>query len=181
MRRTLTLHPGSRCAAATGVEAEAVRLRPGVLDLRFVVIGRIGGLLVPPAAASGRADGLWRHTCFEAFLRAAPDGGYYEFNLSPSTRWQAYRFDGYRTGMRAADGIAAPRIDVQLDGASLILRATLELDGVPGLPAGAVWSVGLAAVLEEADGGLSYWALAHPPGRPDFHHSDCFALELPPA
>jgi hypothetical protein len=21
--------------------------------------------------------------------------------------------------------------------------------------------------------------LAHPPGKPDFHHSDCFALELP--
>jgi hypothetical protein len=23
--------------------------------------------------------------------------------------------------------------------------------------------------------------LAHPPGKPDFHHSDCFALELPAA
>jgi hypothetical protein len=34
-------------------------------------------------------------------------------------------------------------------------------------------------VIEETNGRLSYWALAHPPGKPDFHHSDCFALELP--
>jgi hypothetical protein len=33
-------------------------------------------------------------------------------------------------------------------------------------------------VLEENDGGKSYWALAHSPAKPDFHHTDCFALEL---
>ena len=31
-----------------------------------------------------------------------------------------------------------------------------------------------------ACGGISYWALAHPPGKPDFHHADGFALELSP-
>ena len=35
-----------------------------------------------------------------------------------------------------------------------------------------------AAVVEEADGRLSYWALRHPPGRPDLHHADAFALRL---
>jgi hypothetical protein len=33
-------------------------------------------------------------------------------------------------------------------------------------------------VIEDADGSLSYWALAHPPGRPDFHHTEAFALDL---
>jgi hypothetical protein len=33
-------------------------------------------------------------------------------------------------------------------------------------------------VIEAADGSLSYWALRHPPGKPDFHHRDAFALEL---
>jgi hypothetical protein len=33
-------------------------------------------------------------------------------------------------------------------------------------------------VIEAIDGTLSYWALAHAPGSPDFHHLDCFALEL---
>jgi hypothetical protein len=33
-------------------------------------------------------------------------------------------------------------------------------------------------VIEENDGMLSYWSLKHPPGNPDFHHPDSFALEL---
>jgi hypothetical protein len=38
--------------------------------------------------------------------------------------------------------------------------------------------IGLSAVLHETDETKSYWALAHPPGNPDFHHPDCFALNL---
>jgi hypothetical protein len=41
--------------------------------------------------------------------------------------------------------------------------------------------MGISAILVERDGRKSYWALAHPPGEPDFHHPDCFALELPAA
>jgi hypothetical protein len=36
----------------------------------------------------------------------------------------------------------------------------------------------LAAVSEAAGGRLTYWALQHPPGEPDFHHPDGFVLEL---
>ena len=36
----------------------------------------------------------------------------------------------------------------------------------------------LAAVIEATDGSLSYWALAHPSDKPDFHHPDSFVLEL---
>jgi hypothetical protein len=38
--------------------------------------------------------------------------------------------------------------------------------------------IGLCAVIEEKGGTLSYWALRHPPGKPDFHHRRGFALEL---
>ena len=38
--------------------------------------------------------------------------------------------------------------------------------------------LGLSAVIEEVNGRKSYWALAHPVGKPDFHHNDCFTLEL---
>jgi hypothetical protein len=38
--------------------------------------------------------------------------------------------------------------------------------------------MGLSAVIEERDGMLSYWALRHAPGKPDFHRRDGFALEL---
>lgn len=41
------------------------------------------------------------------------------------------------------------------------------------------WMAAISAVIEEADGTKSYWALAHPPGKPDFHHPDGFVLALP--
>ena len=36
----------------------------------------------------------------------------------------------------------------------------------------------LSAVIDEAGGAVSDWALAHGAGKPDFHHADCFALDL---
>jgi hypothetical protein len=44
--------------------------------------------------------------------------------------------------------------------------------------AGARLTLALSAVIEDEDGVLSYWALKHPAGKPDFHHRDAFALEL---
>src|SRR5580704_17567206 len=172
MRHTLRLHPDSRCAAATRIEVDIARPRPGSLILSYIVSGRIGDLRLPPVAAAARADELWRHTCFEAFVRPSAGPGYYEFNFSPSTQWAAYQFSGYRSGMRVATEIAAPRIEVRSRGESYTLQAALELD--PLSP----WRLGLSAVLEETNGRKSYWALAHPPGKADFHHSDCFALEF---
>jgi hypothetical protein len=53
------------------------------------------------------------------------------------------------------------------------------LGATVAVPADKTWQLGLSAVLEEADGTKSYWALAHPPGdKPDFHHADCFAAQL---
>ena len=173
MHHTLRLHPDSHCAAATQIEADVVRPHPGSLILSYVVSGRIGDLRLPPVVAAARADELWRHTCFEAFVRPSTGSPYYEFNFSPSTQWAAYHFSGYRGGMRVATEIAAPRIEVRSSAESYTLQAALELDGV-SLP----WRIGLSAVLEETNGRKSYWALAHPPGKADFHHADCFALEL---
>ena len=173
MRHTLRLHPDSRCVAATHVEADIARPRPGSLILSYVVSGRIRNLRWPPVVAAARADELWRHTCFEAFVRPSIGSAYYEFNFSPSTRWTAYQFSSYRSGMRVATEIAAPRIEVRSTAESYTLQAALEFGGL-SLPR----RLGLSAVLEETNGRKSYWALAHPPGKADFHHADCFALEL---
>jgi hypothetical protein len=43
------------------------------------------------------ADDLFRG------LRADCADGYVEYNLSPSGAWAAYRFDGYREGMRGLE------------------------------------------------------------------------------
>ena len=173
MRHTLRLHPDSLCAAATRIEVDIARPRAGSLILSYVVSGRISDLRMPPVVAAVRADELWRHTCFEAFVRASPGPTYYEFNFSPSTQWAAYQFGSYRSGMRVATEIAAPRIEVRSDKVTYTLQAALELDGLSS-----PLHLGLSAVLEETNGRKSYWALAHPPGKADFHHADCFALEL---
>lgn len=160
---------------------DIARPRSDGLVLSYILNGTMSDILLPPRAAAARSDQLWQHTCFEAFVRAPSGTGYYEFNFSPSTEWAAYRFSSHRGGMRVADGIDAPLIDAQSEPQSFALRAALDLRGLPDLVHGASWQVGLSAVIEEAGGEMSYWALAHPPGKPDFHHADCFVLELSPA
>jgi hypothetical protein len=179
MRQTLRCHPDFPSLAATHIDVDVTQPRAGSLLLCYVVAGKIGDLRIPPVASPQRTDELWQSTCFEAFLRTA-NGVYYEFNFAPSTRWAAYRFTGYRSGMLAA-GMNAPHIEVETSPKQFTLRASLELDRVLGLPRDAIWRLGLSAMIEDASGGKSYWALAHPPGKPDFHHSDCFAYELSPA
>lgn len=177
MRSVLIIHPESRCDAVQRIEADIVR-RPGEIALRYVVTGAIDDLRLPATRAPARADELWRHTCFEVFLRIGAGPSYAEFNFAPSTEWAAYRFSSYREGMTAWE-LEAPRIDVDARAEGLTLQSTLDLNDA-AFP-GDSWRLGLAAVIEETNGRKSYWALAHPAGRPDFHHSDCFALELAPA
>src|SRR5580704_12597995 len=98
MRLALKLHPDSTSAAASSVEVEIVRPQESVLLLLYVVIGKTSGLRLPSIVTPARADELWRHTCFEAFIGVPPRIGYYEFNFSPSTQWAAYRFSDYRAG-----------------------------------------------------------------------------------
>src|SRR5215471_14541747 len=100
MRQALRLHPDSRCVAVTHIEVDIVHPRAGGLILNYLVCGTIDDLRIPPIMATVRNDGLWRHTCLEAFIRASPGVMYYEFNFAPSTQWAAYRFSSYRSGMR---------------------------------------------------------------------------------
>jgi hypothetical protein len=181
MRQVLKRHPESLGFAAMHVEVDVARPRASRLVLRYVVTGTIGDLLMPPVVAAARAHELWQHTCFEAFIRPSPGLAYYEFNFSPSTQWAAYRLDSYRSGLQAVAEIGAPWFDVQSAPERFTLQAALELDGLPGLSGDASWRLGLSALIEDTRGRTSYWALAHPPGQPDFHHSDCFAHEFSPA
>ena len=176
MRRSLLLHPDCRCAAVERIEADIVRSAPTGLTVQYFVTGDIRALKLPLPAGAGRADELWRHTCFELFLRAPEEDSYCEFNFAPSLQWAAYRFDGYRSGMQNL-GVGAPRIAIRQEKTSLELQAALALDGVADSETD--WNFALCTVIEETSGNRSYWALAHPAGKPDFHYADAFALSLP--
>lgn len=138
---------------------------------------------MPDLFSPGRANDLWKTTCFELFLQPAESPGYLEFNFSPSTRWSAYAFDGHRQGRRDFPLTVEPIIErepaLEPDEANVIyaLNAEVDLSDIPNVP----HLMGVCAVIEETDGTISYWALAHPPGKPDFHDPACFALVLPAA
>ena len=176
MRVELNPHAETQSRAVANVAVEAARADRGMLALRFEASGDLRDLVVP-AKARGRADGLWRTTCFEAFLAPAGAAGYCEFNFSPSGQWAAYRFDGYRQGMRALEEIYDPHIEIEAG--PELLSVTVDLDLAAALPRREAWRLGLSAVIAVAGEDTSYWALAHPVAKPDFHHPDNFALELP--
>lgn len=177
MRVELKPHPDWPCPAVEQMEAEVQRPAHDVVWVRFRVVGAIAQLRLPPGRSSARTDELWRTTCFEAFLRPPGQTGYLEFNFAPSGAWAAYAFDDYREGMRPLEPFAGPRVVAESGADQLVVQVEAQ---VAGLGDGG-WRLGLSAVLEGLDGARSYWAAAHPPGKPDFHHPDCFALELPKA
>jgi hypothetical protein len=176
MRQLLKLHAQSRCPAEVEIAVEVTRPCARGLTFSYVLTGSLGELNIPPATTPSRKDELWRHTCFEAFIRAA-GVEYYEFNFAPTTHWAAYRFSGYRSGREPAE-IQAPVIAVQSDASRCILEASLRLDSLAPLSDQASWHLGLSAVIEMRNGGISYWALVHPSEAPDFHHPESFAYEL---
>jgi hypothetical protein len=178
LHQALRLHPDSLCAAATRVEAEIAWPRSGSLELSYVVSGRIGDLRLPPVVAAARADELWRHTCFEAFLQTSSSTAYYEFNFAPSGQWAAYQFSGYRRGMVIADVLCAPKIETVSNSAWYELKVLLQLNGLSKSESNSSWRLGLSAVIEESAGHTSYWALEHLTGKPDFHRADCFTSEI---
>ncbi len=168
----LIRHPETPCAAVDRIDVAIARPQPGVLALRYTVAGRIADVRIAPPSDPVRTDELWRTTCFEAFVEATPGAGYYEFNLSPSGKWAAYHFTDYREGMAVAE-LAPPAIILGANATHIDVDALIYLP-----PYDAPWQLALAVVIEETNGAVSYWALKHPAGRPDFHHADGFVLEL---
>ncbi|HYT57642.1 MAG TPA: DOMON-like domain-containing protein [Verrucomicrobiae bacterium] len=135
-------------------------------------------LLIPLPRQPCRIDGLWQHTCFEAFIGFKDSPVYFEFNFSPSGEWAAYAFRTYRDGGPIENDELDPKIVVRKESETLELRAMIRLDRLPAIQPTATLRVALSAVIEDINGRLSYWALNHPAGKPDFHHPDSFALDI---
>jgi hypothetical protein len=177
-RAALVSHPDTPGEAVWRIAVEANLVAGMTLGCNYSLHGDLERVRVPGARTGRRADGLWQHTCFEVFVAAAGDPGYLEFNFSPGLDWAAYRFAAYRKEMSPANLAQAPGLNVRRMADRLDLSATVHLAGLGTAFAAPRLRVALAAVVEEEDGRLSYWALQHPPGNPDFHHADGFALEL---
>jgi len=174
----LTCHPSSPTEAVRAVTATARIAGAGKLAVRFHVEADMSRIVLPPLTRAQRRDELWRHTCFEIFA-AVPDGeAYVELNFSPSSEWAMYGFVGYRRGMATIEVRRPPRVAVRPMARGLSLEAVTYLEELPAPAPGSTLRAGLAAIIEETGGHLSYWALTHPAALPDFHHRLGFALQV---
>jgi len=167
----LACHPETPSAAVRAVRARLARPRADLLEVSYAIEGELARLLVPAPRPPRFAERLWQHCCCELFVARKGEPGYREFNFSPSGEWAAYAFARYREGAPLRDAALNPGIGARVSARELRLEASVAC--TPGR-----LNLGVSAVIEEAGGGLSYWALRHAPGKPDFHHPDAFALEL---
>ncbi|MEO7563912.1 MAG: DOMON-like domain-containing protein [Sphingomicrobium sp.] len=142
------------------------------LNMWFGVSAPASRFVLPDHGEPGRRDELWRSTCFEAFLRPDGDSAYQEWNFAPAGDWAAYDFTARREGMAEAAVVAPPYVRTEDNLTWWAFGATLSIES------GRRWALGLSAVLEERDGTISHWALAHNGDRPDFHDPACFTAAL---
>ena len=174
----LVAHRDTSHHPVSGIAVDVRLASAATLVCNYSLHGDVGRVRVSGPGAGHRSDGLWQHTCFEAFVAAPGAADYYEFNFSPTLDWAAYQFTDYRNGMAPANLTQAPGLQVRRSPEQLELMATMHLAGLAALRDAPVLHLALAAVIEDHRGRLSYWALEHPVGKPDFHHPDGFTIEL---
>lgn len=174
----LLIHPSTPSTVMRSLDVQLSSSAPGLLTLGYNLHADVSRIRVGPEMLPGRADGLWKHTCFEAFIQPGESAGYYELNFSPTRQWAAYRFDGYRDGMRPVELSSSPEIRVRKAPELMELQVTFPLPVSAAAGAAYCLRLALTAVVEEESGRLCYWSARHPQGKPDFHHADGFALEL---
>lgn len=169
-------HPATNTPFVHAIEVRVGWSQDDTLALTYTLTGDCSRVRIPTLQPQVRIDGLWQHTCFEAFIAPKDGTAYWEFNCSPSSEWAMYHFHRYRE--RAAEGeiIASPQIISQVTANRFVLATHLHL---PAQLIRQPLRLGLSAVIEDERGTLSYWALQHPSEKPDFHHSDAFVLEIP--
>jgi hypothetical protein len=176
--RWIALEPHA-CApplCVDAVSASCVFASQTMLEFRYRIRGEVEQLPLPAAPGGQRRDGLWQHSCCEAFISTG-DGTYVELNFAPNGDWAAYHFSAYRK--RGADPVmAAPAVRTQHGPGWFELAADVDVRPWLAVEAGKPLQISLAAVLEERADRCSYWALRHAGERPDFHDATGFTLQV---
>jgi hypothetical protein len=176
MQVPLVIHPDCAPSPVTDIVVDIGGLGATSLTLGFQVKCPPGTIALGEPNSGERRDGLWRTTCFEAFIAEDEAPGYCEFNFAPSSDWAAYQFDTYREGMRDLATGLAPSIEFEQTKDGFDVWVWLELPEF-GINSSRL-RLGLTAVIAAASGELSYWSVRHGSDRPDFHHPDCLAIDL---
>jgi hypothetical protein len=146
--------------------------------VRYVIAADFSRLRIPRPRPKAIAEQLWQHTCCELFVRRRGVAAYHEFNFAPSGEWAAYSFETYRNAQHLMGVSIEPGVELRTTAEALELDAAIRLDRLSAGHVRDALALSVTAVIEESDGRFSYWAVAHPSGKPDFHHHDAFALSF---
>lgn len=190
--RALVPHPSRHAAAGSfgPVSVRARALRSGdALAFEYELIGDTRAVVLPADVSAAlaqdrrqRQDGLWKTTCWEAFVGSPGDSRYVEFNFSPFGDWNAYQFSAYREGMADANVTiigASVRTGLGPDGRS-VLAWRFEVRPDDRLSFAGPLEISLAAVLARSNSDVLHLALTHVGDTPDFHLRASFIDRLPP-
>lgn len=150
----------------------------GFLNLQYRLAGETGKIQLPERSTSPvRKDDLWANTCFEFFLAFPDDSRYWEFNLSPSGDWNVYHMEAYRRmGFREETSIQRLEVEMKREAGYVLLNADVDLS--PLISGNQRLQLGIASIVQSANQHETYWALAHPHPKPDFHVRDSFLIQL---
>ncbi|MDA8090594.1 MAG: DOMON-like domain-containing protein [Nitrospiraceae bacterium] len=154
----------------------SVERRKDRFSIGYEITGSLSSIELPVADVPSRRYSLWEKTCMEFFLGPRNSTRYWEFNLSPAGLWNTYSFESYREGMREEPSFE--KLPFVVHAGPRALRLSLEFNLAAIVPPGLDINVAVSAVIKMKDGNMSYWALAHPPVRPDFHDRACFKIAL---
>ena len=147
------------------------------LQITYLLAGNLAAIVIPPLSKTPtRQYELWEHTCFEFFLGLKGFPKYWEFNLSPAGDWNIFRFANYRQDIsqELAFNSLPFTFGEQTDSCQLNLAVDINqiIDPEQNL------EVGIAAVIENQQQQISYWALTHATTTADFHQRDSFIINL---
>ena len=180
IKKTLRPSIGNEVDAVLGIEAGVWR-DSGIITIEYALYGLLSHLVIPgqePDSHGTRCDELWRHTCFELFVKEvdAKNTSYLECNFSPSGNWNIYSFGSYRKDMMEVEEVLKPKITVEETKKIFSLAAEVDLTGL--VSDSSTVDIGVACVVENVAGKLGHWTLNHTGEAPDFHDPRSFILQL---
>ncbi|MCX7978867.1 MAG: hypothetical protein N2578_07675 [Bdellovibrionaceae bacterium] len=139
--------------------------------------GDLSSFVIPKCSSSpfkllepNRKNELWKETCFEFFIRPKGQERYWEFNLSPSGKWNLYSLAKYRDELVPSKDLIDGEVSV--DGSNQLYKITASLNA-PEL-AKSPFMYNLTCVLQCAGQKTLFFAPRHPKTKPDFHDPSCF-------
>ncbi len=140
------------------------------ITLRYELLGFVD-VLWPEINKNQRKFDLWKHTCFELFLKKENEDRYLEFNFSPSHEWDSYEFQSYRKPQPVVR-FESPVVIIKTY--DYILEVELEL---PPSWLDAELKASATAVIETKSHETSFFAFKHS-SEPDFHDQSTFIINF---